>query len=366
MRRFVLVVMVALLCLGGCMEKKEIDPSRYSSTKQSQPSPDTSSTAQPLEEAPQVQESSLDEQPAPPPTTANETGVEPAPAATPAPYYEQEQPVVAPAPHNASTLNYDLYTVVYQVGSFADPLNAQNLKQRLEGQGFDAAIQQGGANRVIAGYRGDVVESRQKLMNEGVMDPLILKGPGKAAPTAQQQPSVGGPVTFQVGSFAGLENAVNLQNMLNENGLAAHVMKKQLPQGAQYRVLAEYPGPEEDGRAKLMSLGVVDPIVYHGSAPNSSVSPTSASPAAAPAAPAPVSPSTDVGMARFQVGVFSDLENAEQHKHRLMGKGFDVDIELIDDAGKPKYRVIAGQPGSPQDVGTRLERMGFSNPIYLP
>lgn len=351
--RYCLLVAAFVLALSACQQKKVISPARYAST---QPQTVRQVTQPPAPtESGTITEQNVPEAPAP----------KVAPAAPPAPSPE------APRPGREAAQE----EVTYQIGAFTKRENAQALAERVGASGFttvieDEATEGAPQHRVLATYKGRDAEARERLLQLGVYDPILLGGrvdPGSGKeprPNAEQsqppQPAYApqSGVSYQVGAFAKEENARQLQRQLEEDGFTVQVQPTQgVP--AQYRVIATWPGTDEEGRARLLEHDVFAPIIVHA-APQAAAQAEETPP---PASSAP--PAQGAGTFRFQVGAFSSIENAEVLRGKLEAKGFKSEIELIEEQGRPKYRVLAIKQGNVPELRQELMAIGVQQPILL-
>ncbi len=353
---YYIVLLTLLLLTPGCQRKATIDPHRYARPQQEQPA---GPVTQPPPANEEVAEAPLPEKPLEP--------AKPAPAPEPAP---------APAPTHVRE------EVTYQVGSFAHPGNAENVKRRTEALGFISRVEvdESGAtpqHRVIATYRGSDTQARELLATIHIMDAILLGGkadptyedttpPPPPPPPAQQS---GRALSYQVGAFSQEENARHLQEALERDGFTVVSEPVTNAQGAtSYRVIATWYGTDEEARAKLLEHDINKPLLVRGGAPAQTPPPAPApvaGPAPAPAPPPAAEPAAPTDNYRFQVGAFSDVENAEALQQRLKAGGFSAEIELYEESGAPKYRVIARKRGTVQGLRDALARMGVMNPILV-
>lgn len=385
MRRSLLIVslvlvLTAIMALAGC-QKTKIPPERYAGSGNSQSGAVTQPTTiqPPAEKSGGVKSSDLSESPAP--------GV--ASSQTPAPKPVAAPTAGSPAPQpQAGQVNPAREVVTYQIGAFSKPENAQALAQKVEALGFSTSVENDAAagapsHKVLATWRGSDAEGRARLNEVGVYDPILIGGrvdprdqdnmqSMPAATSYVPEPAGALPATgvsYQVGAFAMEANAVQLKRQLEEDGFTVTLQNTPQDPDTKYRVVATWPGTDEEGRARLLEHDIFDPmIVQSGPQPAAS---TTTIPAASQAPAEPVAPAAPDASPQaeqhytFQVGAFGAVENAEMLRDQLRGVGFETDVELVEEQGKPKYRVIARKQGSVPALRKELMDMGVANPILL-
>jgi len=404
--RYCLFVAMALVLLTACQQKKTISPDRYATPRGEQ------ATSRPVI--------------APPPTTGggDSSGtLKEGDVTQPAPQPAQPAPSTGSASIQPSqtALPAGHEEVTYQIGAFSQEHNARELAGKAQAAGFRAVVEEGEStgiaqHRVIVTYSGTDREARSQLLDLGVYDPILLGGrvvPGptpQPAPHAEPQghiqpgqsatPPPAGGVSYQVGAFAQVENANQIKRQLEEDGF--HVRMEQTADAAtRYRVIATWPGTDEEGRARLLEHDIFNPIIVGAgpqpggtataepqpagprpvqgpaqgptkpaprpqTAPQPAPQPVPApQPAPAPESPAEAGDTVADDAFRFQVGAFESIENAEQLRKELEAKGFRTEMELVEEQGVPKYRVLAIKQGSVPSLRNQLMGLGVRNPILL-
>lgn len=367
--RYFLLALVLLLALGGCQQKKTISPTRYTPQEKSEQAVVEPPAAAP---APSAASSVKENDVVPAPKLAPESRPAPKPAAPPPP-----KPM-PPAPPAKSAEE-----VTYQIGAFSKRENALALAGRAESAGFSVVVEDDVSmampqHRVLATYAGSDGEARGKLLDMGVYDPILVGG--RVDPTLKKQAAASQPATqsssrpeggvsYQVGAFGEIENATQIKNQLEQDGFHVELEETSDP-ATRYRVIATWPGTDEEGRARLLEHDIFNPIIVSAGPQGHAAPPPSATPAAEPVpAPAPpVAPKAEPqgeDLFRFQVGAFSSIENAEALRTRLDKAGFKTEMELVEEQGAPKYRILAIKRGAVPVLRQELMSLGVNNPILL-
>ncbi len=354
--QYSIVLLSLLLLMPACQIKKTIEPERYARPRQTgpviEPPPPASTT---------LSESTLND---PPP-------VQPRPAPLP--------PPPPPGPVREE--------VTYQIGSFSQEGNALAQKQRVEGKGFIGRVETEDSgpvpqHRVIATFRGSDVQARELLAVLGIHDAILIGG--RADPTLRTPPPARKPeayqapaphssavrgLSYQVGSFSQEANAQQLKTQLERDEFTVRIEPVVANGATAWRVIATWPGTDEEARARLLEHDIFRPVLLQKGVPQAPAPPP---PVPVPA-PEPVSaptylPDDEPTVAdsfRFQVGAFQAVENAEVLQQRLKAGGFSAEIELVEEGGEPKYRVVARKRGTVPELREALARMGVMNPILL-
>ncbi len=353
--QYSIMILSLLLLMPACQIKKTIEPERYARTQQTGP------VIQP-----------------PPAVAVSETTLEdrPAPASPP-------RPAPLPPPPAQSPVREE---VTYQIGSFSQEGNAQAMRQRVQDKGFIARVETeevGPApqHRVIATFRGSDTQARELLATLGIHDAILIGG--RADPTAHTPPPAPKPgaqstsapqssqthgLSYQVGSFSQEANAIQLKNQLERDGFTVRIEPLVANGAPAWRVIATWPGTDEEARARLLEHDIFRPVLLQkGASPASPPAPAPTPPPAptATGVPHPADEPTVEDSYRFQVGSFKAVENAEALQQRLKAGGFSAEIELVEEGGEPKYRVIARKRGTVQNLREALARMGVMNPLLL-
>lgn len=359
--QYSIVLLSLLLLMPACQIKKTIEPERY---------------ARPRETGPVI------EPPPPASATLGETTLDDPPAAQPRPAPLPPSPPPSPVREE----------VTYQIGSFSHEGNALAQKQRVEGKGFIGRVETEDSgpvpqHRVIATFRGSDVQARELLATLGIHDAILIGG--RADPTLRTPPPARKPeayqapaphssavrgLSYQVGSFSQEANAQQLKTQLERDGFAVRIEPVAANGATAWRVIATWPGTDEEARARLLEHDIFRPVLLQKGA----LQPPASAPAPAPppvpvpgpeqvSAPAyiPDDEPTVADSFRFQVGAFQAVENAEALQQRLKAGGFSAEIELVEEGGEPKYRVVARKRGTVRELREALARMGVMNPILL-
>ncbi len=384
MQNLMLVAMM-LVAVSACQLKTTIPPERYQrggSSQQTviQPAA-TTSTASVIEQ--DVADAAPKAAQAPTPT----------PAARPA----AQRPVGGVAVREE---------VTYQIGAFSKEENARALSQKVQAAGFLVSVEEEGSfgapsHRVMATWQGSDTEGRRRLQELGIHDPILIGGrvdptAGGSAPASHATPaepasyaaedyatataaasqSAAASLRYQVGTFSREENATHLRTRLENNGFQVSV-EPTSGVTPQYRVIAAWSGSDEEARLRLREQGVLDPILLHGGVRTqaSQASPAAAAQqyaapatdhaAAVPQAQTQAQDSGEAALLRFQVGAFGSVENAETLSTRLQKGGYRTEIELVEEQGKARYRVLASKHGAAPTLTRELMDLGVANPILL-
>jgi cell division protein FtsN len=191
---------------------------------------------------------------------------------TPPPAREPEAyPAPAPQPSAVRGLSY-------QVGSFSQEANAQQLKSQLERDGFTVRIEPVVTNdapawRVIATWPGTDEEARARLLEHDIFRPVLLQkgvplatAPPPAPASApmdlpEDEPTAEDSFRFQVGAFQAVENAEALQQRLKAGGFSAEIELVEEGGEPTYRVVARKRGTVPELREALARMGVMNPIL---------------------------------------------------------------------------------------------------------
>lgn len=119
--------------------------------------------------------------------------------------------------------------VTYQVGIFANPENAQGLKESLVSMGYDASVEE---------FKDKGVAYRRVLVHHS------------------------GPLEFiyQVGAFSNEGNARKLGETLTAEGYYANVRKVTINEAVYYRVYVHNKDSQEAFSIKMRAMGLGEPV----------------------------------------------------------------------------------------------------------
>ena len=157
--------------------------------------------------------------------------------------------------------------VTFQIGSFSQRENAENLSARVAANGFQTRVEQssaGGATlyKVLASRAGSEADVRSLLSAMGIQSAVLVRGAGTPTPASPSY-DTGPELVFQAGAFSSRANAMNLSDRINSFGLSASVQEASGASGVLYKVIVRGAGSEDGVRMKLLEAGVPDPIRLH-------------------------------------------------------------------------------------------------------